>query len=286
MQRLFILLCIAILTYGCTNTKSQYDYYTEEQLYEKARGFLLERRYTNAAELYQMLETRYPFGAYAEQAQLEIITAYYEGKNYDAAIVSADRFIRLHPDNPEVDFAYYYKALAKFDTNRSALDKFFKTDPTERDPSLATESYNDFAALVTKFPDSRFTPDARGRMRYLRNLLARHEVHIANYYFKRGAYVAAANRGRYVVEHYQESPAVSDGLAIMVQAYKLINMNDLADDSLAVLRKNYPTHYALDANGNFNESFTLEDAEKSRLNKASLGILDKQQPPSYDNRNQ
>jgi outer membrane protein assembly factor BamD len=284
MQRLFIVLCFSLLVYSCASTKSQYDYYTEEQLYQKARSFMIERKSTSAAELYQMLETRFPFGEYAEQSQLEIITAYYQASDYDLAIAAADRFIRLHPDHPEVDFAYYYKGLSKFDANRSIFDKFFDMDMSKRDPGKATESYNDFAALVTKFPDSRFAGDARGRMKYLRNLLARHEVHVANYYFKRGAYTAAANRGRYVVEHYQESPAVSDGLAIMVQAYKLMGMDDLANASLYVLKENYPNHYALDENGNFIDEFTLEAAEQSRLNKASFGVLDQQAPPEFDNR--
>lgn len=264
MQRLFIVLLLATLTYGCASTQSQYDYYTEEQLYQKARRFLIDRKYTRSAELYQMLETRFPFGEYAEQAQLDIITAYYQAQDYDLAIVAADRFIRLHPNHPEVDFAYYYKGVAKFDANRGALDKLFNLDVSKRDPGLATDSYNDFATLVTKFPDSRFAGDARGRMRYLRNILARHEVHVANYYFKREAYTAAVNRGQYIVEHFQESPSVADGLAIMVQAYRLMGMDDLAEKSLNVLRANYPNHFALDENGNFIDSYTLEASEASR----------------------
>lgn len=264
MYRVFILLLIAHLFYGCASSQSQYDYYTEEELYQKARRFMIERKPTSATELYQMLETRYPFGQYAEQSQLEIITAYYEAADYEMAVAAADRFIRLHPNHPQVDYAYYYKGLSKFDKNRSFFDKFFKMDMSKRDPGLATDSYNDFSSLVSKYPDSQFAGDSRGRMRFLRNLLAKHEVHVANYYFKRGAYTAALNRGRYVVEHYQESPSVPDGLAIMIQAYRLLDMQDLANSTLIVLRKNYPTHESLDDSGNFIDEFTLDKAEKQR----------------------
>jgi outer membrane protein assembly factor BamD len=140
---------------------------------------------------------------------------------------------------------------------------------SKRDPGLATDSYNDFSELVTKFPDSQFAPDSRGRMRYLRNLLAEHEVHVADYYFKRGAYTAAANRGRYVVEHYQESPSVPDGLAIMIQAYRLLDMQDLANASLHVLKENYPTHPSLDADGNFIDEYTIEKKEDNKGRKQS-----------------
>lgn len=285
MQRITILLISCLLVVSCANSqRNRYDYLSEEELYQKARHDMIERKFSNAVELYQTLETRFPFGQYAEQAQLEIISAYYQAYEYDQAIAAADRFVRLHPDHPDADYAYYYKGLANFDANRTLFDRFFDLDMSKRDPGTARDAFNDFAELVTKYPDSKFAADARGRMMYLRNLLARNEVHVANYYFKRGAYAAAANRGRYVVEHYQGTPAVSDGLAIMVQAYRLLGMDDLANESLKVLRENYPDHYALDADGNFIDQFSLEAAEQSRLNKATLGVLDQQPPPEFDNR--
>lgn len=286
MQRLLILSIIigCLYTVGCSTSQNRYEAMTEEQLYQDAQQNMIAKRYHRAQEGYQALENRFPFGQYAEQSQLEIITAYFKSAEYDRAIASADRFIRLHPEHPEVDFAYYYKGLANYDANRTLIDRFFSIDLSKRDPGAARNSYNDFATLVSKFPDSRFANDSRARMVYLRNLLSRHEIQVANYYFKRGAYSAAANRGKFVVEHYQGTPAVSDGLAVMVQAYRLMDMNDLAAQSLEVLRSNYPDHESLDKNGNFNDKFSLEAAEKSRLNRATLGILDQQAPPEFDNR--
>lgn len=287
MQRLLILSLIltgCIYTLGCSSNQSRYDNMTEEQLYQEAHDNMLARRYHRAQEAYQSLENRFPFGQYAEQAQLELITAYYRNSEYDRTVAAAERFIRLHPEHPEVDFAHYYKGLANYDANRTLIDRFFSIDLSKRDPGAARDSYNDFATLVSRYPDSRFAEDSRARMTSLRNLLARHEIHVANYYFKRGAYQAAANRGKFVVEHYQKTLAVSDGLAVMVQAYRLMDMNDLAENSLEVLRLNYPTHESLDKEGNFIDKFSLEAAEQSRLNKATLGILGQKAPPEFDSR--
>jgi outer membrane protein assembly factor BamD len=285
MQRIILILISCLLVASCASSKnSKYDFMSEDELYQEARQQMISRKFSKAKEAYQMLETRFPFGQYAEQAQLEIISAYYQSSEYDLAVASADRFLRLHPDHPEGDYALYYKGLANFDANRSLFDRFFSMDLTKRDPGAARDAFNDFAEITTKYPESRFAADARARMMYLRNLLARHEVHVANYYFKRGAYTAAANRGRYVVEHYQETPAVSDGLAIMVQAYELLELKQLAADSLDVLRKNYPNHESLDANGNFINKFSIEAAEESRLAKGTLGLFGQQSPPEFDNR--
>ena len=280
-----ILLANALFLTGCASSKnSKYDYMSEDELYQEARQNMIARKFSRAKEAYQMLETRYPFGQYAEQSQLEIIAAYYQSSDYDLAVAAADRFLRLHPDHPEGDYALYYKGVSNYDANRSLLDRFFSMDLTKRDPGAARDAFNNFAEMVTKYPDSRFSADARARMIYLRNLLARHEVHVANYYFKRGAYTAAANRGRYVVEHFQESPAVSDGLAIMIQAYQLLDMKDLAANALAELKKNYPQHESLDASGNFVSRFSLEAAEQSRLAKGTGGLFGQQTPPEFDNR--
>ena len=281
MQRILIILMSALLAISCTSTtNSRYDYLGEEELYQQARDNMISRKFSRAQEAYQMLETRFPFGKYAEQAQLEIIAAYYQGYEYELAITAADRFVKLHHEHPEVDYAFYYKGLSNFDANRSLFDRFFKMSLAERDPGAARDSFNDFAELATRFPDSRFAADARARMIYLRNILARHEIHVANYYFKRGAYSAAANRGRFVVEHYQKSPAVADGLAIMVQAYRLMEMPDLAKDSFSVLKKNYSKHESIDENGNFIDKYSIEEAEHSRRLK---GTLDNQPAPISNN---
>lgn len=268
-RRITIMILSCLIAVGCATQKSDFDNLSEEELYQKARQHMIARRFIKAQEAYQMLESRFPFGKYAEQSQLEIISAHYQSNEYDLAIAAAGRFIRLHPDHPEVDYAFYYKGLSNFDANRTLFDRFFMMDLSERDPGAARDAFNDFAELVSRYPESRFASDSRARMIFLKNIMARHEIHVANYYFKRGAYTAAANRGRFVVEHFQETSAVADGLAIMVQAYRLLDMPDLANDSLSVLQKNHPGHESLDAGGNFIDKFSIEEAEKARTVKGS-----------------
>jgi outer membrane protein assembly factor BamD len=256
---------------------------TELQLYEAGQRNLRSQQWEVAIQNLQALEDNFPFGTYAEQAQLEIIYAYYRNYEFDAAIASADRFIRLHPRHRNVDFAYYYKGLSSFTQGGGLFDRFAATDASTRDPGAARESFAHFNQLLTLFPNSEYAPDAEKRMLYLRNLLARHEIQVANYYFKRGAYIAAINRGRNVLENFQQTPAVPDALAVLVQGYQLLGMNELMQDSLEVLQLNYPEHPALDRNGNFNFQFRNTE-ESSWLSKLSFGLFDKQEPPGFDSR--
>lgn len=257
---------------------------SEKELYDAARKNLDDESFQVAVRNFQMLEARYPFGPYAEQAQLEIIYAHYRNYEPEAAIAAADRFIRLHPQHPNVDYAYYIKGLANYIEGEGFLNRFLPTDMTMRDPGSALQSFEDFRQLLYRYPDSSYAADAKARMVYLRARLARHEINIANYYFKRDAYLAAANRGRYVVEHFPQTPATADALAVMVQAYQLLGLDDLAKDSLAVLNKNFPDHPSLDENGEFISKFTVAARERSLLNKATFGLFDQREPPKFDNR--
>ena len=157
-------------------------------------------------------------------------------------------------------------------------------DKTKRDPGQARESFAEFAQLLARYPDSAYATDAKSRMVHLRNLLARHEINVANYYFKRGAYLAAANRGRYVVENFQQTPAVADGLAVMVQGYVLLELEELAQDTLNVLVLNYPNHPSVGKNGEFISNYTAAGPERSTINKMTLGLFDRPRPPEFDNR--
>lgn len=256
----------------------------EQQIYDQAQRYLNSRSFDLAVRSLQALESRYPFGKYAEQAQLEIIYAHFGAFEYEAAVEAADRFIRLHPQHPNVDYAYYLKGLAAANANRDFLSRFIPTDETKRDTSRAREAFAEFAQLLSRFPDSPYAADAKARMVYLRNLLARHEINVANYYLRRGAYLAAANRGRYVVENFQRTPAVPDGLAVMAQGYIFLEMDALARDAIEVLKLNYPEHPALDKKGEFRTSYTLEGQQRSWINKLSFGLFDPPQPPQFDNR--
>ncbi|MFT5484803.1 MAG: outer membrane protein assembly factor BamD, partial [Halieaceae bacterium] len=257
---------------------------SEQQLYEDAQRYLRSSNFDLGVRVLQLLESRYPFGRYAEQAQLEIIYAHYQNFEHEAAVESANRFIRLHPQHPSVDYAYYMRGLAAYDEDKGLLDNFLPTDFTKRDPGGARQSFTDFAQLLARYPSSPYAPDAKARMVHLRNLLARYEINVANYYFKRGAYQAAVNRGRYVVENFQQTPAVADGLAVMVQAYLLLDMDDLAQDSLTVLAANYPEHPSIGSNGEFRSSFNHSGAERNWTSWLSLGFLDKGAPTEFDNR--
>jgi outer membrane protein assembly factor BamD len=264
-------IALAATLTACSSGPDKRENMSERDLYQEAERYLRNDNYDLAEKDLQLLESRFPFGPYAEQAQLELIYAQYRGYKTDAAIASAERFIRLHPQHPNVDYAYYMKGLANYTEGSGLIERFLPTDMTERDPGKALQSFEDFRQLLNRFPDST---------------LARYEVNVANYYFRRKAYLAAANRGRYVVENYQQTEAVGDGLAVMVQAYELLGLDDLSNDALLVLRTNYPQHPSLDANGTFIREFDLAKSlqKRSLTNKMTFGLLDNPPPPKFDNR--
>ena len=273
-----LLIATLVLVSACSSKGDKVDEnLSESQLYQQAQEDLGNNSYTNAINKLKALESRYPFGRYAEQAQLELIYANYKNAEPEAARSAAERFIRLHPQHPNVDYAYYMKGLASFDQDRGLMARFLPLDLTKRDPGAARDSFNEFAQLTSRFPNSRYAPDAKARMVYLRNLLAAYEVHVGHYYLKRKAYVAAANRGRYVVENFQETPAVGDGLAIMTEAYQRLGLNDLADSSLQTLKLNYPDNPSL-KDGQF-EPREDDDSSRSWLAKATLGLIDSNTAP-------
>lgn len=257
---------------------------SEGEIYQLAQTDLSTANYPGAVNKLKTLESRYPFGRYAEQSQLELIYAYHKNAEPEAARSAADRFIRLHPQHPNVDYAYYLRGMTSFEQDRSMLTRFFPLDMTRRDPGAARDSFNDFAQLTNRFPKSRYAPDAKSRMIYLRNLLASGEIHVGYYYLSRKAYVAAANRGRYVVENLQGSPSVGDGLALMVESYQNLGMDDLAGTSLQTLRSNYPNHHTLQG-GRFTP--VEGDAKLSWLARTAIELIDNEDipPPPQANAN-
>lgn len=284
---LVISLFSVLLVSGCANNDEEGDFSAdsgEQQIYDEAQRYLNARNFDLSIRALQALESRYPFGKYAEQAQLELIYAHYGAYSPEAAVEAADRFIRLHPQHPNVDYAYYMKGLATATASQDFLSRFTPTDKTLRDTSFAKEAFAEFSQLVTRFPDSPYAADAKSRMVYLRNLLARNEIHVANYYFRRGAYLAAANRGRYVVENFQRTPAVGDGLAVMAQGYLILGMDDLAQDAIDTLALNYPEHPALNKEGEFDTVYTQDGVQRSIINKLSFGLFDPPKPPQFDSR--
>lgn len=213
-----------------------------DQFYAQAKAALESGDYDEAVELYQKLETRYPFGVHAQQALLDLAYAYYKNDEPEASIAACDRFIKLYPQNKHVDYAYYLKGLVNFNKGKGFTQRYLPTDASQRDPGASQEAFESFSDLVKRFPDSEYVSDAEQRMRYLRNILAKHEVHVASYYMRRGAFVAAVNRARFVVENYPRTPAVPDALVVLAKAYRVLEMNDLSNDALRVLELNYPNH--------------------------------------------
>jgi outer membrane protein assembly factor BamD len=216
--------------------------WSAQQLYSSAKARLESGDYETAIDYYGKLESRYPFGPLAQQAQLETAYAYYKSDEPASAIAAADRFLRMHPRHSSADYAYYLKGLANFNRGRNVLDVVLPQDPSARDPGAAAQAFRDFEELVRQYPDSRYAADATQRMVYLKNTVAQHEIHVARYYLRRAAYVAAANRARYVVERFQGTPSVPEALVIMATAYRVLGLEDLSADALRVLELNFPNH--------------------------------------------
>ncbi len=223
--------------------------WSAQRLYDTAKSSLDRGAYEEATGYYDKLEVRYPFGPLAMQAQLDRIYAYYKSDKPSQALAAADRFIKLHPRHPNVDYAYYLKGLVRFVGGKSFVDRFVTKDLSQHDSGAALQSFRAFEELVQRFPESRYGEDSRQRMLYLKNILAAHEIHVARWYVKRGAWLAAANRARYVIENYQGTPAVSDALAVLTLAYRKLELDDLSADADRVLKLNYPDHSGLDGAG-------------------------------------
>ena len=238
-----LLLAALLITTGCGLLPEQIDEtkdWSANQLYTEAKQKLAEQNYEKAINYFEILEARYPFGRYAQQAQLEIAYAYYKFDEPDLAIAAADRFIKIYPRHANVDYAWYIKGLTNYNRGKTFVDRFLPQDPSERDTYTMRAAYDDFNQLVKSYPNSIYAKDGAQRMIYLRNNMAEYEIHVANYYMRRQAYVAAANRGKYVIENYQRTPSVPDGLVVMVRAYRALGTAELEADALRVLRTNYP----------------------------------------------
>lgn len=239
------LLLSGALLAGCASNEPAPDL-QEQELYQQAQSALDDGRYSTAVTRLEALDTRYPFGRFAEQAQLELIYAYYQTEDWEQARAAASRFIRLHPDHPQVDYAYYMRGLAAYQAGRFSLEGLELIDISKRDLGATRDAYVDFGELVRRFPDSPYAADARQRIVYLRNVLSRHELQVADFYLRKGAYLAAINRGKWVLQHYPRTPATRDALAVMVEGYLGLNMPERARTVLQALIKNDPDNPRLD----------------------------------------
>ena len=213
-----------------------------DALYAEAKRSLDAESYDRAVKFYQRLVARFPYGTYHEQGQIDLAYALYERDKHEEALSAVDRFVKLYPTHARIDYAYYLRGLINFNRQAGFLERYFRSDLTRRDLQYIRQSFQDFNELVKKFPESSYAPDARQRMIFLRNGLAQGEIMVASYYFRRGAWVAAAQRAKFVLETYQEAPQTGDALAILTESYVRLGQTKLAEDANRDLKQNYPEH--------------------------------------------
>ncbi len=242
--RLVLILSLSLILSACSWFKDNEklgDTVPAQSLYSSAKKELTSKNWEAAIKQYEALRARYPFGKYSQQSEIELAYAYYKNGEPELAIAAADRFIHSYPTHPNLDYAYYLKGLADFKDSNSFMDRITGGyDFSDRDPKAALEAYQDFSVLLEKFPESRYADDARQRMRFILEAQAVHEIKVARHYLRIEAYVAALNRTKYVIENYQRTPSVEDALGIQATIYATIGMPALANDSLRVLKLNFP----------------------------------------------
>lgn len=246
-RRIFVISALLSLgIVGCSSqsgtTNEDLKYSQIELMYEKAQDQLRIGNMNVAKEQLSTLNSRYPFGPFAHQVQLDLIYVNYKLDNTDEALAAIDRFISLNPNHKDVDYALYMRGLVNQRAEHNTIQEMAGIDRSDRDSTMAKEAFKDFAELLRKFPDSKYAADAKKRMFALKSRLAKKELAIAQYYMERQAYLAAANRGRYVVENFSDMPEVETALAIMVESYEQLQLPELKQDALTVLRANYPNN--------------------------------------------
>jgi outer membrane protein assembly factor BamD len=244
MRSSLLLALFAVILAGCGIFSGKEDDETigwsAQRLYGEAKDAMASKEWPKAIKYFEKLEARFPYGRFAQQAQLEVAYCHFKEGERASAIAAADRFIKLYPNHPNVDYAQYLKGLINFNELQGFLAFLTSPDMTDRDPKAAREAFEAFKEVVTRYPESKYAPDAGARMRYLVNSLASHEVHVARYYMKRSAYVAAANRAQYAIQHYPQAPAVEEAVFVLVRAYDALGMTDLRDAADRVMQKNFP----------------------------------------------
>ena len=260
----------ALLLAGCASTGE--ETLPEEEYYEQARSSMNAGNFESAQQNLEALETYYPFGRYAEQAQLDLIYARYQNLDLQGARSAADRFLRLNPQSENADYALYMRGIASYYMDLGLAARYFPIEVDARDPGQQLQSFEDFSQLVSRYPESQYTADARQRMIAIRNRMAGQELAAAQYYIKRQAYIAALNRARTVVEEYNRTPAVEEALVIMAEMYARLGLNQERKDTARVLAQNFPDNPALNDDGRFTrQTFGIRD--RSLTSVLTFGLM-------------
>ena len=273
ITRTFSFLLIATLLTACTLFDPEANLKSERQLWEEAQGHMDGGRYLEAITGLEELDRRFPFGQYADGTQLDLVYAYFKSSKHDMARLTADRFIRLNPEHPEADYAQYMKGLSSYASNNSMVARYLPGDETGRDIGGARDAIADFTTLLERYPNSEFAEDATLRLIYVRNQLAEYEVNVSRYYIRRGAYLAAANRARQVVEGYPSTPAVIDALIVMHLSYEALGLPQESQDALFVLFENYPEYVAGERGNQRLAPGVLYQAGETLTSILTLGFL-------------
>ncbi|MGM0571649.1 outer membrane protein assembly factor BamD [Marinobacter sp.] len=266
------LLAATLVLGACASTQDDQDVLPEEAYYDNARKAMNSGNFNEAESNLDQLETYYPFGRYAEQAQLDLIYARYQNLDLEGARSAADRFLRLNPQSEHADYALYMRGLASYNLDVGLATRYLGVDPTDRDPGEQRQAFQDFSELLDRYPDSQYAPDARQRMIAIRNRLAELELHAARYYVRRQAYMAANNRARYVVENFPDSPSTEEALVLMAETYQALDLDDAAKDAVRLLAVNHPESEAFDGNMQF-QGRDLTPENRSLLNVMTFGLF-------------
>jgi outer membrane protein assembly factor BamD len=249
-RRFSLLLFIALALGACSsNPDDETVGWSAQRLYGEAKDAMNNKDWQRAIRYLEKLEARYPYGRFAQQAQLEIAYANWKDGERASGVAAVDRFIKMYPNHQNADYAWYLKGLINFNDNYGVMSNVTTPDMSDRDPKSTRDSFAAFKEVLTRFPDSKYAADSAARMRYLVNALASHEVHVARYYMKRGAYLAAANRAQYAISHYGEAPALEEAVFLLVLAYDRLGMEDLRNAAERVMRTNFPDSRYLKAGG-------------------------------------
>ncbi|WP_273070314.1 outer membrane protein assembly factor BamD, partial [Marinobacter sp.] len=269
--RLLLLSTLVVLVSACASNKQE-EVLPEKTYYENARQAMTSGNFNEAEENLDALETYYPFGRYAEQAQLDLIYARYQNLDLEGSRAAADRFLRLNPQSDHGDYALYMRGLASYNLDIGLAARYFPIDVAARDPGEQLQSFRDFSELLSRYPESQYVADARQRMIAVRNRMAELELYAARYYVKRQAYVAANNRARYIIENYPTATVTEEALIILAETFRFLDLKKGSQDAIAMLRTNFPESEAFNADGDF-EVDLLEGENRSLTNVVTFGLM-------------
>ncbi|MDL0433423.1 outer membrane protein assembly factor BamD [Marinobacter sp. TBZ242] len=269
--RLLLVTIAALMISACASNKQE-EVLPEETYYENARDAMNSGNFNEAERNLDYLETYYPFGRYAEQAQLDLIYARYQNLDLEGARAAADRFLRLNPQSDHADYALYMRGLASYNLDIGLAARYFPVEVAARDPGEQRQAFRDFSELLNRYPSSEYAPDARQRMIAIRNRLAELELFAARYYISREAYIAANNRARFIVENYSTTPSVEEALIILAETFSFMDLKKASADAVAMLQENFPDSTAFNEDGEF-QADVLKREDRSLSSVVTFGLM-------------